>query len=134
MEKIKTPATEALDAVNAKYEFFEAPGAISGEDYSKAVGADKAARLFKTLVMRGDTTKNVYVFLVPALAKLSQRQTARALNEHALEMIKPIELKNLTGYMHGGTSPLGMKNQFRVIFDECAGDMDTELNNGGGGG
>jgi len=134
MEKIKTLATEALDAVNAKYEFFEAPGAISGEDYSKAVGADKASRLFKTLVMRGDTTKNVYVFLVPALAKLSQRQTARALNEHALEMIKPIELKNLTGYMHGGTSPLGMKNQFRVIFDECAGDMDSVLINGGGGG
>ena len=134
MDKIKTPATEALDAVNAKYEFLEAPGAISGEDYSKAVGADRAARLFKTLVMKGDTTGNIYVFLVPALAKLSQRQTARALGEHALEMIKPVELKALTGYLHGGTSPLGMKNQYRVIFDECAGDMDTVLINGGGGG
>ena len=126
MEKITTPATEALDAVNAKYEFLEAPGAISGEDYSKAVGAERASRLFKTLVMRGDTTKNVYVFVVPALAKLSQRQTARALGEH--------ELKSLTGYVHGGTSPLGMKNQYRVIFDECAGDMETVLINGGGGG
>ena len=103
MEKITTPATEALDAVNAKYEFLEAPGAISGEDYSKAVGAERAARLFKTLVMRGDTTKNVYVFVVPALAKLSQRQTARALGEHALEMIKPVELKSLTGYVHDRT-------------------------------
>ena len=103
MDKIKTPATEALDAVNAKYEFLEAPGAISGEDYSKAIGAEKAARLFKTLVMKGDTTGNVYVFLVPALAKLSQRQTAKALGEHALEMIKPIDLKKLTGYTHGGT-------------------------------
>ena len=93
MGKITTPATEALDAVNAKYEFLEAPGAISGEDYSRAVGADKAARLFKTLVMKGDTTGSVYVFVVPALAKLSQRQTARALGEHALEMIKPVELK-----------------------------------------
>ena len=128
MEKITTPATEALDAVNAKYEFLEAPGAISGEDYSRAIGAEKAARLFKTLVM------SVYVFVVPALAKLSQRQTARALGEHALEMIKPIDLKHLTGYTHGGTSPLGMKNQFRVIFDECAGDMDKVIINGGGGG
>ena len=134
MEKITTPATEALDAGNAKYEFLEAPGAISGEDYSRAIGAEKAARLFKTLVMKGDTTESVYVFVVPALAKLSQRQTARALGEHALEMIKPIDLKHLTGYTHGGTSPLGMKNQFRVIFDECAGDMDKVIINGGGGG
>ncbi len=134
MDKIKTPATEALDAVGARYEFLEAPGAISGEDYSRAVGADKAARLFKTLVMKGDTTQSIYVFLIPALAKLSQRQTARALGEHALEMLKPIDLKHETGYVHGGTSPLGMKNHFRVIFDECAGDMDTVLINGGGGG
>ena len=134
MEKIKTPATEALDAVNAKYEFLEAPGAISGEDYARMIGADKAERLFKTLVMKGDTTGSIYVFVVPALAKLSQRQTARALGEHALEMIKPVELKQLTGYVHGGTSPLGMINQYRVIFDECAGDMETVLINGGGGG
>ena len=134
MDKIKTPATEALDAVNAKYEFLEAPGAISGEDYSKAIGAEKAARLFKTLVMKGDTTGNVYVFLVPALAKLSQRQTAKALGEHSLEMIKPIDLKKLTGYTHGGTSPLGMLNKYKTIFDECAGDMETVILNGGGGG
>ena len=134
MENITTPATEALDAANAKYEFREAPGAISGEDYSRAVGADRAARLFKTLVMRGDTTKNVYVFVVPALAKLSQRQTARALGELSIEIDKLVGLKSMTGYVHGGTSPLRMKNQYRVIFDECAGDMETVLINGGGGG
>jgi Cys-tRNA(Pro)/Cys-tRNA(Cys) deacylase len=134
MAQITTPATEALDAAGAKYEFLEAPGAISGEDYSRMVGADRAARLFKTLVMKGDTTGSIYVFVVPALAKLSQRQTARALGEHALEMIKPVELKQLTGYVHGGTSPLGMINQYRVIFDECAGDMDKVVINGGGGG
>ena len=134
MDVIKTPATEALDKAGAKYEFLEAPGAISGEDYSRAIGAEKAARLFKTLVMKGDTTGSVYVFLIPALAKLSQRQTARALGEHALEMIKPVELKQLTGYVHGGTSPLGMTNQFRVIFDECAGEMAAVIINGGGGG
>ncbi len=134
MDKIKTPATDALDAVNAEYEFLEAPGAISGEDYSKAIGPEKAARLFKTLVMKGDTTESIYVFLIPALSKLSQRQTARALGEHALEMLKPIDLKHLTGYTHGGTSPLGMKNKFKVIFDECAGDMKTVIINGGGGG
>ena len=134
MDKITTPATEALDAANAKYEFLEAPGAISGEDYANAIGADKAARLFKTLVMQGDTTGNIYVVLVPALAKLSQRQTARALGEHALAMLKPIELKQLTGYTHGGTSPLGMKNQFTVVIDDCAGDMETIVLNGGGQG
>ena len=134
MAKITTPATEALDAVNAKYEFLEAPGAISGEDYFRMLGADKADRLFKTLVMKGDTTGSIKVFVVPALATLSQRQTARALGEHALEMIKPVELKQLTGYMHGGTSPLGMLHQYRVIFDECAGDMEDVIINGGGGG
>lgn len=134
MDKITTPATEALDAANANYEFLEAPGAISGEDYSKAIGAEKAGRLFKTLVMKGDTTGNVYVFMIPALAKLSQRQTAKALGEHALEMLKPIDLKKLTGYTHGGTSPLGMVNKFKTFFDECAGDLETVIINGGGGG
>ena len=67
MAQITTPATEALDAAGAKYEFLEAPGAISGEDYSRMVGADRAARLFKTLVMKGDTTGSIYVFVVPAL-------------------------------------------------------------------
>lgn len=134
MAKITTPATEALDAANANYEFLEAPGAISGEDYARAIGGDKAARIFKTLVMKGDTTGSIYVFVVPALAKLSQRQTARALGEHALEMLKPVELKQLTGYVHGGTSPLGMTNQYRVIFDDCAAEMEDVLINGGGGG
>lgn len=129
-----SPATAALDAAGAKYECLEAPGAISGEDYSKAIGDAKAARLFKTLVMRGDTTGSIYVFVVPALSKLSQRATAKALGEHALEMIKPIELKELTGYVHGGTSPLGMKNQYRAIFDDVAGDMPSVIINGGGGG
>lgn len=129
-----SPATQALDAVNAQYEKLEAPGAISGEDYSKAIGAEKAARLFKTLVMKGDTTQSIYVFVVPALAKLSQKATAKALGEHALEMIKPIDLKKLTGYVHGGTSPLGMLNNYRVIFDQCAGDMPAVIINGGGGG
>ena len=63
MAQITTPATEALDAAGAKYEFLEAPGAISGEDYSRMVGADRAARLFKTLVMKGDTTGSIYVFV-----------------------------------------------------------------------
>lgn len=131
---IKTPATDALDAAGAKYEFLEAPGAISGEDYASAIGAGKAARLFKTLVMKGDTTGSIYVFAVPALAKLSQRATAKALGEHALEMIKPVELKKLTGYVHGGTSPLGMLNQYRTIFDDCAGEMESVIINGGGQG
>ena len=104
MAQITTPATEALDAAGAKYEFLEAPGAISGEDYSRMVGADRAARLFKTLVMKGDTTGSIYVFVVPALAKLSQRQTARALGEHALEMIKlvgiPAPEKVFKSYPH----------------------------------
>ena len=49
-------------------------------------------------------------------------------------MIKPIDLKKLTGYTHGGTSPLGMLNKYKTIFDECAGDMETVILNGGGGG
>jgi len=131
---VTTPATEALDAVGAKYEFLEAPGAISGEDYANAIGADKASRLYKTLVMQGEVTGSIYVFIVPALAKLAQRKAAKALGEHALSMLKPIELMKETGYKHGGCSPLGMKNQFRTIFDSSVNDHETVLINGGGGG
>ena len=130
---VRTPAVEALEAAGAEFEWLEAPGAISGEDYANAIGADKAARLYKTLVMKG-TSGTIYVFVVPALAKLAQRQTARALGEHALEMIKPIELMKETGYKHGGCSPLGMLNSFRTIFDSQAEENETVIINGGGGG
>ena len=101
---VRTPAVEALEAAGAKFEWLEAPGAISGEDYANAIGADKAARLYKTLVMKG-TSGTIYVFVVPALAKLAQRQTAR-----------------------------GMLNSFRTIFDSQAEENETVIINGGGGG
>ncbi|MBR0373895.1 MAG: Cys-tRNA(Pro) deacylase [Mogibacterium sp.] len=134
---VMTPAVEALEAAGAKYRFLEVPGSVSGEDYCKAVnelvGKDVSDRVYKTLVMQGNSG-TVYVFAIPALSKLAQRQVARALGEKELQMLKPIDLKKLTGYVHGGCSPLGMKHQYRTILDEVAGEQETIMINGGGGG
>ena len=82
-------------------------GAIGGQEVAEALGED-ANKVFKTLVTVGKTG-NHYVFLVPVNKELNLKKAAKAVNEKKIEMIKSKELLPLTGYIHGGCSPIGMK-------------------------
>ena len=75
--------------------------------------------VFKTLVTIGKTG-NHYVFLVPVEQELNLKKAAAAVGEKNIEMIKSKELLPLTGYIHGGCSPIGMKKQFPTVIDESA--------------
>lgn len=93
-------------------------GAISGADVAAALGEDKN-RAFKTLVTVGKSGKN-YVFVIPVANELDLKKAASAVGEKNIEMIKSKDLLPLTGYVHGGCSPIGMKKFFTTTLDESA--------------
>ena len=74
---------------------------------------------FKTLVTVG-ASKRYHVFVVPALRELDLKAAARAAGEKSIEMLKQAQLLPLTGYIHGGCSPVGMKKRFPTVIDDSA--------------
>lgn len=91
---------------------------ISGLEVADYLKEDPA-RVFKTLVTVGKSG-NHYVFLVPVDKELDLKKAAQAVNEKNISMIKSKELLPLTGYIHGGCSPIGMKKYFTTIIDASA--------------
>ena len=83
-------------------------------------------QVFKTLVTVG-ASKNNYVFVVPVNRELDLKKAATAVGEKNIEMIKSKELLPLTGYIHGGCSPIGMKKFFRTTLDKSAESFETIL-------
>ena len=97
--------------------------AVSGIEVASVLGQDEN-RVFKTLVTVGKSGEH-YVFVVPVNRELNLRKAAKAVNEKSVEMIKTKELLPLTGYIHGGCSPIGMKKRFTTVVDESAAGQDT---------
>ena len=97
--------------------------AISGIEVAEVLGQD-VSQVFKTLVTVGSTKKN-YVFVIPVNKELDLKKAASAVREKKIEMIKTKELLPLTGYVHGGCSPVGMKKLFKTVVDETAAGQET---------
>ena len=104
-------------------------GVISGLDVATVLGQDPA-RVFKTLVTVGNSNNN-FVFLVPVSQELDLKKAAKAVGEKSISMLKSKELLPLTGYIHGGCSPIGMKKQFKTVIDASAANFDTIIFSGG---
>lgn len=121
----KTNVMRILDQKKIKYKehTYLNTGAIGGQEVAEALGED-ANRVFKTLVTVGKTG-NHYVFLVPVNKELNLKKAAKAVNEKKIEMIKSKELLPLTGYIHGGCSPIGMKKFFKTTIHSTAENYDT---------
>ena len=94
------------------------PDAVSGTEVAAALGVDPDT-MFKTLVTVGKSGVH-YVFMVPVKCELDLKKAATAAGEKHIEMIKSKELLPLTGYVHGGCSPIGMKKFFATFIDESA--------------
>lgn len=127
----KTNVMRILDQKKVKYNSYNylKTGAISGMEVAKAL--DENPNLtFKTLVTVGKTN-NHYVFLVPVNKELDLKKAAQAVNEKNIEMVKSKELLSLTGYIHGGCSPVGMKKSFKTVIDSSAKDYDKLIFSGG---
>lgn len=116
----KTNAIRKLDTNNIPYEVFEYPSngpldAVSVANYLK----ENPKQVFKTLVTIGASKTN-YVFVVPGNKELDLKKAAKVVNEKSIEMIPQKNLLPLTGYIHGGCSPIGMKKLFKTVIDESA--------------
>lgn len=114
----KTNALRILDSNKINYEVFESvvDENIDAISVAKKLGANEE-QVFKTLVCVA-SSKEHYVFVLPGTERLDLKKAAKLVNEKSVEMIPQKELLPLTGYVHGGCSPLGMKKEFKTIIDE----------------
>ena len=119
----KTNVMRILDQKKIDYKIYHYEDVISGIDVAETLG-ENPNQVFKTLVTIGHS-KEHYVFLVPVNKELNLKKAANAVKEKSIEMIKSKELLPLTGYIHGGCSPIGMKKQFKTVIDITAKDFET---------
>ncbi len=121
----KTNVMRMLDKhkINYKHYTYADTDAISGIDVANVLGQNPK-QVFKTLVTISKS-KKYYVFLVPVAEELDLKKAAQAVNEKSIEMIKSKELLPLTGYIHGGCSPIGMKKFFVTTIDKSAENFNT---------
>jgi len=121
----KTNVMRILDQKKIPYKAHEYgdTGAISGMEVATALNQNPN-QVFKTLVTVGASKRN-YVFVVPVWGELHLKKAAKAVGEKSIEMIKSKELLPLTGYIHGGCSPIGMKKLFKTVLHESAKEQET---------
>lgn len=129
--KDKTNVMRLLDSKKIDYEMhtYEPDATMSGEEIAGILGED-AQKVFKTLVTQGKS-KTYYVFVVPVEAELDLKKAAKCVGEKSIAMIKQKELLPLTGYVHGGCSPIGMKKHFTTTIHETINDYDRIYVSGG---
>ena len=121
----KTNVCRVLDQKKVPYKTHVCPDAEGlSVDEIAAVLNENPEQAFKTLVTVGKTGKN-YVFVVPVNKELDLKKAAKAVGEKSIEMIKSKELLPLTGYVHGGCSPIGMKKFSPTTFHKTAEDFET---------
>ncbi len=118
----KTNAVRILESRGIAYTLHEYEvdeSDLSGETVARKVGAE-SDEVFKTLVTIGDKT-GVTVFVIPVTAELNLKKAAAASGNKRIEMAKLKDVLELTGYIRGGCSPVGMKKHYPVYLDELSG-------------
>lgn len=127
----KTNVMRLLDKKKLPYRFhcYTNTNAVGGTEVAKALG-ENPDKVFKTLVTVGKTG-NHYVFMLPVNKELDLKKAAKCIGEKKIEMIKSKALLPLTGYIHGGCSPIGMKKQFKTVAHKTAENFDTIMFSGG---
>ena len=120
----KTNVMRTLEQKKIPYTAFsyDPNGPIDGVSVAAETGLD-AAGVFKTLVTKG-ASGAYYVFDIPVAENLDLKKAAKAVGEKSIAMLPQKELLPLTGYVHGGCSPVGMKKQFPTVFHETVNELD----------
>lgn len=121
----KTNVMRILDARHVPYKSYSyvGTGATTGAEVA-AMLSQNPAQVFKTLVTVA-RSGNHYVFMIPVCSELDLKHAATAVGEKSVNMLKSRDLLGLTGYIHGGCSPIGMKKQFKTVIDASAQNFDT---------
>lgn len=121
----KTNVMRILDQKKINYisHCYVNSNAISGIEVAAVLNQDPN-QVFKTLVTISNNNIN-YVFVIPVNKELDLKKAAKAVNEKSISMLKSKDLLPLTGYVHGGCSPIGMKKNFKTVFDISANNYNT---------
>ncbi len=123
MAVFKTNAMRILERNKIEYNHYEYDAEeTDGVKVAALVQQDKE-RVFKTLVTVSAKGNN-YVFVIPVGETLDLKKAAAAVGEKSVAMIKQKELLGLTGYIHGGCSPVGMKKLFPTMIHESANSFE----------
>ncbi len=127
----KTNAMRILDSKKIDYEIisYEVDDNIDGKSVAKKLNLEEDV-IFKTLVTIGHD-KNYYVFIIPVTGELDLKAAAKSVGVKKVEMIHVKDIKNITGYIRGGCSPIGMKKLFNTVIDESANIHDKIYVSGG---
>ena len=121
---VKTNVMRVLDKEKIAYEPFSySPELTEGVKIAEVLGEDPAC-VFKTLVTESGDREH-FVFVIPVAETLDLKAAARAVGAKSVSMLKQKELLPLTGYIHGGCSPIGMKKNFKTTIDDSAKNFDT---------
>ena len=125
MAEFKTNVMRILDQKRIDYKSYSYADtdALSGLEVASVLGQDEF-QVFKTLVTVGASKKN-YVFVIPVAMELDLKKAASSVGEKNVVMFKSKELLPLTGYIHGGCSPIGMKKQFVTVIDKSCLEYDS---------
>lgn len=121
----KTNVMRVLEQKNIPYtpHAYDPEAGLDGVSVAESLGQEPEA-VFKTLVARG-ASGGLYIFDIPVGDSLDLKKAAKAVGEKSIAMLPQKELLPLTGYVHGGCSPVGMKKQYPTVFDETAELFDT---------
>ena len=121
----KTNVMRILDAHHISYSAYSyvGTGATSGDAVAAALHQNPA-QVFKTLVTVARSGHH-YVFMIPVCTELDLKRVAISVGEKSIDMLKSRDLLGLTGYVHGGCSPIGMKKQFKTVIDKTAQNFKT---------
>lgn len=130
-KNIKTNAIRLLDKAKLPYEvlYYDVSKGIDGKSVAQNLKIDENI-LFKTLVTQGKSG-SYFVFVIPVSSELNLKKAAKVAKEKFIELIPQKDLLSLTGYIHGGCSPLSMKKQFKTFFHNSASNFENILFNGG---
>ncbi len=132
MSKIKTNAMRILDAKKINYNMMtydSQDGQIDGISVAQKTGKDPKM-VYKTLVAQGGT-KSYYVFVIPVEAELDLKKAAKVAGEKKIEMIAVKDIQQITGYIRGGCSPVGMKKLYSTYIDASALELGLITVSGG---
>lgn len=121
----KTNVMRILDQKKIKYNSYSYVNidAISGMEVAAVLNQDPN-RMFKTLVTVSNTN-NYFVFVIPVNKDLDLKKAAKSVGVKSVSMLKQKDLLPLTGYVHGGCSPIGMKKSFLTTFDSSCNNFET---------
>lgn len=126
----KTIVMKILEQKKIAYEYYEYdPSIVDGIGVAKALNED-INQVFKTLVTT-DENNHFYVFVIPVNATLDVKKVAKIVGKKSIDMIKQKALEPLTGYIHGGCSPIGMKKKFPTYLDKTVENFNEIFVSGG---